>query len=193
MGKHFEKNLPEGYHEVYRLDAKNSKIGVIFNLVAFFVTLAISAAAIFIIKPYQDIASFRFLSYIIFFLSILLYVVLHEIVHGIAYKALTKEKLTFGISLTVAFCGVPNIYVYRKTALVALLSPFVVFTVVFLAGAFLLSNPWDQFLCSVLLGIHVGGCSGDLYDTGLYLFRFRSADTLMRDTGPMQVFYEKDR
>ena len=56
---------------------------------------------------------------------------------------------------------------------------------------FLLENAWDKIYAAFLLGLHIGGCTGDLYDTYLYLFKFRSPDTLMRDTGPKQTFYIK--
>ena len=85
----------------------------------------------------------------------------------------------------------PDIYVYRKAAMIALLAPFVVFTPVFLIPSFLFENAWDKFYCAVLLAMHIGGCVGDLYDTILYIFKFRSPDTLMRDTGPKQTFYTK--
>ena len=44
---------------------------------------------------------------------------------------------------------------------------------------------------ALLLAVHIGGCVGDLYDAGLYRFRFRRPDTLMQDTGPKQTFYVK--
>lgn len=86
----------------------------------------------------------------------------------------------------------PDIYVYRTPALIALLAPFVVFTIAFGVPLFFLTNEWDKVYCSALLALHVGGCCGDLYDTFLYLFKFKSSDTLMRDTGPKQTFYIKN-
>ena len=122
--------------------------------------------------------------------AMLAYIILHELVHGIAYKLLTHRKLTFGLTATVAYCGVPDIFVYRSTALIALLAPFLLFSLVAGLAICFLSAPLDRFLAAVFLGLHVGGCVGDLYDTLLYLTRFRSPDTLMKDTGPTQYFYE---
>ena len=121
----------------------------------------------------------------------LLYTALHELVHGAAYKLLTGRKLKFGVSLTAAFCGVPDIYVYRKTALISLLSPFVVFDIVFLLLTVFITDPWYKIDAALMLSIHVGGCAGDLYDTMLYLFKFKDPSTLMRDTGPKQTFFVK--
>ena len=58
---------------------------------------------------------------LVFFLMLVLYILLHELVHGAAYKLLTGRKLTFGLTLSVAYCGVPDIFVYRNAALAALL------------------------------------------------------------------------
>ena len=127
----------------------------------------------------------------IFMVVIIAYVVLHELLHGLVFKLMTKQKLTFGLTLAAAYCGVPNIYVYRKTALLSLLAPFTVFLPVFLVPMFFLQNYLDILLFAFMLGMHVGGCSGDLYDTFLFLFKYRDPSTLMHDTGPKQVIYVK--
>lgn len=123
-----------------------------------------------------------------FLLALIAYLVLHELAHGAAYRTLTHQKLRFGISPSAAFCGVPDIYVYRRTALISLLTPFVLFIPVFLIPAFLLPNAWDKIYVLFLFAMHIGGCSGDLYDTALYLFKFKDPATLMQDTGPKQTF-----
>ena len=162
------------------------------NVVAVFTIAAIVATATILIKPAESfVESYNVLRNIILILAMLLYIILHELVHGIAYKLTTRCKLTFGLTLTVAYCGVPEIYVYRKTALISLLAPFLLFLPVFGTPIFLLENAWDKIYAAFLLGLHIGGCTGDLYDTYLYLFKFRSPDTLMRDIGPKQTFYIK--
>ena len=46
-------------------------------------------------------------------------------------KIFTKQKLTYGFSLTYAYCGVPNIYVRKKEAIIACLAPLVIFSIIF--------------------------------------------------------------
>ena len=122
------------------------------------------------------------------------YIVLHELVHGIAYKIQTGEKLTFGISWSCAFCGVPNIYTYRRTAIVAVVSPFTIFTLLFIPILILLYcfSPLYYLLAAFIFGLHLGGCSGDLYVLYLLAVKFKDKKTLMRDTGPEQFFYIPD-
>lgn len=192
MRKNYELQLPEGYREAMVVDAKDVKFGIAMNLAALLLMAVIIVPAVLLLKPTNFFEYYSLTRYFILLAVLFSYIVLHELIHGLAYKLLTGQKLTFGITLTVAYCGVPNIYVYRKAALIALLAPFVVFLPVFTIPIFLFENVWDQLLSAILLAIHIGGCAGDLYDTILYLFRFRSPDTLMRDTGPKQTFYVKD-
>lgn len=187
--KNYEKELPAGYREIYTIDASDKKIGLILNLIGGAIMAVLIALSIVVIRPGSILEGLTVLRWLVTMVAFAAYLVLHELTHGAAYKLLTGQKLTFGFTLSVAYCGVPDIYVYRRASMIALLAPFCVFTVVFGAAVLLLQNPWDKLLAAVLLSMHLGGCVGDLYDTGLYLFRFRDPRTLMRDTGPKQTFY----
>ena len=127
----------------------------------------------------------------VWLISMLAYIVLHELTHGLAYKALTKEKLAFGMSWSCASCGVPDIFTYRKTTMISVLAPFVVFTVVLLPLTVWLYfvNPLAYLGSAFLLGLHLGGCSGDLFVFGLLVCKFKDKRTLVRDTGPQQYFF----
>ncbi len=193
--KNFETTLPDGYEEVFSVDAKSKKLGLLLNAAALILTVVIIVIAALVIRPGDPFEEYGLGAYMIrcaiFIISLIVYLVLHELVHGIAYRILTGHKLKFGISLTCAWCGVPDIFVYRKTALISLLAPFTVFSVLLLAAAFFADLMWDKMLIMTIFAIHFGGCSGDLYDTILYLTKFREPTTLMQDTGPKQTFYMK--
>lgn len=188
-------DLPAGYREVFHIDAKSKKVGFVFTVVS----LVITVASLLVIGLLTDLSSIAdavkegsiLIPYFVLLAGLFLYIVLHELVHGAAYKALTHQKLTFGITLTVAFCGVPDIYTSRKTALIALTAPLVVFSIVFLAlmTGFRTSNPVYFAVFSILFSIHLGGCVGDIYMTLLLATRFRNPELLMRDTGPAQTLY----
>ncbi len=198
MKKRYEAKLPAGYREALSINAKNAKFGIVMNLLSVVIMACVMGLA-FLILYLTDGLDLRAAAadaamlptMIIFFVSMLVYIVLHEIAHGIAYKALTKQKLTFGITLSCAFCGVPHIYTYRRTALIALVAPLLTFTVLLVpvCVGLLFLNSIYYLYASLLFGIHLGGCVGDIYGTCLLLFRFKSPMTLVRDTGPMQIFY----
>ena len=209
--KNFERALPAGYKQALYINAKDIKLGIVLNLIALAVLGIVMAAAIaslgfadklsleaFAIDPLKLLVA-----YFVLFVSMILYTVLHELVHGVAYKTLTGEKLTFGISWSCAYCGVPNIFVYRGAALFSVLAPLVFFgllfallTAVALAiigssdNAAVLNALYAVYLAlTVLQGLHLGGCSGDVYAAWLLCRRFKDERTLIRDTGPEQFFY----
>ena len=189
MNKNYETALPEGYIAAYEIDAKNKKVGILLNAAAMLIMAGVMAAAAALIRPVNLLENFDFIKWGIVILAMIAYIVLHELTHGAAYKLLTKQKLTFGFTATVAFCGVPQIYVYRRAALISLLAPFVTFTLIFGGAVLLLPEAWDKMYAAFLLAMHVGGCAGDLYDTLLFAFRFRDPATLMNDTGPKQTIF----
>ena len=192
--KTFEFSLPEGYREVYHIDAKDKKTGL---------KLTAAAAAIFVVLGillflFADLSEFDF-DYLLLYdgvwlAAMIVYIVLHELVHGAVYKAMTHQKLTFGLTWSAAFCGVPDIYTYRKAALSSLVAPLTVFTLILLPLTIWLRSVdtgW-YIVCSLLFAIHFSGCVGDMYVTSLFLTKFKDPRTLMRDTGPAQWMYEPE-
>ncbi len=197
MNKNFEKDLPEGYKEVYNINAKDTKTAVIFTVFSFIpLVIFVPIALILIVNNggYPNYEPFyRSITFFVTFIILIAYTILHELTHGIVYKLFTRQKLTFGLTFTCAYCGVPNVYVYRKTAICALIMPFAIFSVIFTAATIALYfvDNWLFLLSVFILGLHLGGCVGDLYDLFLYLFKFKDKTILMRDTGPEQTFYQK--
>ena len=190
MKNHFLA-LPENYREAYHIDARNKKTGMLLNGVGLLLTALLVVPPV-LLADFSALRLEKLLLYDIVFLAALVgYLVLHELTHGAAYKLLTKEKLTFGFSWSCAYCGVPQCYVSRRTALISLAAPFTVFSVLFLVlaiGAYAASV--EAFLLfSFLFAAHIGGCSGDLYMFALLCVKFRDPALLMRDTGPEQWLY----
>ena len=193
--KYYTKELPDGYQPAKTVDVGEKRFAILMNLAATLLTALVGVGGFFLKFAGDPGSAIPDLSNVWLFegwlfailVSLIVYLVLHELTHGIVYKILTGEKLTFGLKLSCAFCGVPDVYVTRKTALLALLAPFTVFSVAFLVPFFLLSGSLS-FSFLVLFSLHFGGCAGDLYDTFLLLFRLKG-NLLMRDTGPRQTFY----
>lgn len=193
MNKNYELELPEGYEAVKTIDAKTTKFTVIMNIAAIVIFVEVFALLCFLFhieNIWEEISeSILNYQYWLFLASLILYMVFHELLHGLAYKLLTHQKLTFGFTWSVVYCGVPHIYVYRKTSLIALLTPFVVLTVVLTISLFILQSEISMIYCSALLAMHLSGCVGDLYDSLLFLFKYKDPSTLMNDNGPVQVIY----
>ena len=197
--KNFERELPEGYKQALYINAKEKKLGITLNLIALAVLALVMGLAFLVLrltgKLSFEILNVRvialLLAYLVFFASMIGYIVLHELVHGIAYKALTGEKLTFGVSWSCAFCGVPQIFTYRRVAIIAVAAPFLLFSLLLIPALILLYylSPLYFLIFAFIFGLHLGGCSGDLFVLYLLLVKFKDKKTLMRDTGPEQFFY----
>ena len=198
--KNFERELPRGYKEDFHIDARDKKTAIILSLGSFAITAVVfSLLLIHFFNSGIDLSDIDpisfFLFYINFVISMVLYVVLHELTHGLVYKVMTGEKLTFGITPAAAFCGVPNIYTYRRCALFAILAPLVTFTVILVPFLAFLSyaNLLYYIGFSFIFALHLGGCIGDGYLALLLLTRYKDEDVLMRDLGPEQYIYVRKK
>lgn len=198
--KNYETSRPQDYQRVLVINAKDKRTAILFNLlglVIMAVVLFLSALPLLIsrvtAKQLFDLRSPSdiWIIYGVFLLSFVAYIILHELVHGAAYKKLTGQKLTYGISLTCAFCGVPNIYVYRKTAIIAVAAPLTVFSLILLplTVALYFVHPLYYLASALLLASHLSGCIGDIFVLFILLKDLKDPRTLVRDTGPLQAFY----
>ena len=183
----FEEKLPDNYKEVYVVDAERILYLILFNLTCFVIGMSLILIFTYITKvKFWEINTVYLF---IFSLSLVLYIVMHELVHGLFYKIFTKKKLSFGFSLTYAYCGVPNLYVYRKYALITVLAPFVVFNIIPIFLLFVIEDISIRYLVLVFISIHISGCVGDLFCAFLLLFKFKDPLVLINDTGLKQIFY----
>ncbi|MCM1260058.1 MAG: DUF3267 domain-containing protein [Prevotella sp.] len=195
--RNYELTLPEGYQEDKIIDAKHIPTAIMLNVVAFilfllvlgigFVILYITLFSKHTIK--MEVASTDIWVLLGMLVGMFLYIVSHELVHGLCYKLLTKQKLTFGLTLSCAFCGVPQVYTYKKCALITILAPFVVFHFVFILPMFWVTSPILLISLLILEALHFSGCIGDLYCASLILFKYKGKAVLVNDTGPKQTFY----
>lgn len=191
--KYYYKELPTDYKEDYIIDAKSIKFTIIANIF----NLIIAAIVIVICLAFIGFnISFNIdeilIPMLILAFSFIIYIFLHELTHGIFYKIFTREKLTFGFTLTVAYCGIPTIYVKKKAMIVIILAPFVIYSIASIIALLFITNPIYYLLVSILFGLHFGGCIGDLYGFFIMISKYHKKDLLINDTGPKQTFYIKE-
>lgn len=183
------KELSEEYIKAYEIDAKDTKVGLILNTVTIILALIVGLIT-YILKFNEFPKEKNLIITFVFCLLMFVYIILHELTHGIFYKIFTKEKLTYGFSWSCAYCGVPNVYCNKKTTVIACLAPFVIFNIIFITLIILLPANYLTFLLIVLFSIHFGGCSGDLFLSLKLLFKYKN-DVLINDTGAKQSIYIK--
>ena len=191
----YYKDLPQGFKEDYRIDAKKISVGVVLNVIAGLIAIAL-IVALYLAKYGLNVHQFYdeeplilLIAAAVFCVSMVIYLVVHELTHGAAYKLLTKQKLRFGMTMTVAYCGLKEGYVNKKISLIATLAPFVLHSIwMIIAYCLLPDNVW-ALVVIMLFSFHFGGCIGDLWVTWILLIKYRKKQVLVNDDGPCQVFY----
>lgn len=192
--KNFEYQLPENYEVIKVIDAKDKKTARTLTIATLIVTVIVVALGTMLytaitkqIFLFGKIESWKWLIFCVLYILI---VIIHELIHGLFYKIYTKEKLTFGLTLYVAYCGVPNLYVYKKPMIYTAMAPCVILSTLLLIPMFLVNNIYDFWLILLVFACHFGGCCGDIYSSYLLKFKYKNSTVLINDTGPTQTIYD---
>ena len=188
--KAFE-NLPDGYHEIYAVDLqKNKKVALLVNILAILIAALLVVPMCFVV-PISSLFSMEtgMKNYIfrfgILLVLIIVYMVLHELVHGIAMKICGTKKVKYGFTGMYAFAGSRDFY-NKKAYIYIALAPVVLWGSVLAVITPLVSAEWFWVVYMIQI-INVSGAAGDLFVTVKFLRLPR--DILIRDYGVgMKVF-----
>ena len=181
-----------GYKECTKIDlVKNKKEALLVNIygiiimvvMAVFIPLLIMG----VIIEFNLETTFP-LFFIVLLISLILYIPLHEIVHGIVLKKYTDEKLSFGWKLVYAYCGSKEAVVDRKEYYAVALAPLLVLSVVFIS--LMVLNPSLSFVWYVMEVMNVAGSVGDIY-VSRKLRKEKSRDILITDSGTDMSFWSR--
>ena len=185
------ETLPEGYEEIYSVDLqKDKKTALLVNLLALVIAALLVVPMHFFVpittlfSMEQGFGKFT-LCYVVFLLSIIVYMVLHELVHGIAMKLCGTKKVKYGFTGMYAFAGSEDYYAKKPYIFIAL-APVVLWGLVLaLINPFV---PTDWFWVVYFIQVmNLSGAAGDLFVT-VKFSRFPK-DILIKDYGVgMKVF-----
>lgn len=104
----------------------------------------------------------------IFFIIMIFWMVLHEIIHGIAYQVMgaKSENIVFGAAIEkgVFYCKCKE-YIDKKCIMFSLISPFILIGIVTYIIGFIIKSP----LLIILSIINISGASGDLMMFNFFL------------------------
>ncbi len=191
--KSFE-NLPEGYHQIFDIDLqKDKKSALIVNLLA----VAIAFVMVIVMNCFVPFFSIfdtekSLLTYAIKFLVlsvlIIIYMVLHELVHGVAMKMCGTKKVKYGFTGMYAYAGSEDYY-EKKSYIFIALAPVVLWGIVIaIVNAFV---PYEWFWIVYIIQItNLSGAAGDLLVT--FKFLRMPSDILVYDHGVgMKVYSQK--
>ena len=183
--------LPGGYREIDSIDLqKNKKLSLLVNGIALLIGVLMAVPMHFVVSitTLFDMSE-GFIPYLIRFgvlmVGIILYMVLHELVHGIAMKRCGTKKIQYGFTGLYAFAGSEDYYDKRSYVIIAL-APIVVWGVVLLVLNLLVPAQWFWVVYWIQIS-NISGAAGDLYVT--YRFSRLPADILVKDYGVGMTVY----
>lgn len=124
-------------------------------------------------------------AYIILFVLIFGWMVLHEIIHGVSYQVngAKYENITFGVALEkgIFYCKCGE-FINRRNVLISILAPFVLIGVVTLIIGYLINS----FILIVLSIVNISGAAGDLALFGFFVRRDK--DFKFKELGDSTTF-----
>ena len=185
--------LPEEYKEIYSVDLKNNKkLMLVVNLLAIAIGAALAVPMLFLV-PFSTLFDMEdgLGNYLIRFAALMvleiLYIVLHELVHGVAMKICGTKKVKYGFTGVYAFAG-SNDYYDKKAYIFIALAPVILWGVVIaLINPFV---PIEWFWVVYLLQIsNLSGAAGDFFVTVKFLRLPK--DILVKDNGTDMKVYAK--
>lgn len=187
--------LPKGYSEIFQLDLqKDKKTALFVNIFALVISAVMVVAGIFIV-PITTFFDFSngILMYLIkltvAIAAMIIYLILHELVHGIFMKGFSKTKVHYGFTGLYAYAG-SNAYFCKKAYIIIALAPIVVWGVVLLIINCFVDASW--FWCVYFIQImNISGAAGDLFVT--YKFSKMPSDILVQDSGVSMKVYSQTK
>lgn len=184
--------LPEDYGEIYSLNLqKDKKTAIIVNLLALAIA-AVMAVSMNFFVPVTSVFDMSggivryFLRFAALIVLMVLYMVLHELVHGIAMKLCGTKRVKYGFTGLYAFAGSEDYY-DKKSYIFIAMAPIVLWGTVLAAVNFFVPTEWFWIVYMIQL-INISGAAGDLF--AAVKFSRMPKNILIQDSGvSMRVFY----
>lgn len=185
--------LPDNYKEIFSVDLqKNKKTAVLVNAATLVIAGALAATMHFFVPittlfDMQNGSDAYMIKFIILLVLIAVYVILHELVHGIAMKICGTKKVKYGFTGLYAFAG-SNDYYDKKSYIMIALAPVVIWGIVLAIVNIFVPAGWFWVVYLIQI-INLSGAAGDLFVT--VKFSRLPKDILIRDYGISMVVYSK--
>ena len=188
----YELTLPEGYREIADIDLqKNKKLMLLVNGLALAIAAVMVIPALFLVPLWKTIDYSQPLLVLIkmgvLLLSLLAYIVLHELVHGVCMKGITKQKPRYGFTGMYAFAA-SDAYFGKTAYLFVALAPVVLWGAVLAIMTPLVPASWFWVVYFVQIQ-NISGAAGDIYVT-CRMIRMPK-DILVLDSGVGMKVYSK--
>ena len=186
--------LPDGYSQIYEIDLqKNKKKMLLVNGIALLISVLMVVPMCFYI-PITELFSFEkgilqyFIRFAVLLVLTVVYMVLHELVHGITMKLCGTKKVKYGFTGLYAFAGSDDYY-DKKSYITIALAPVVLWGVVIAIINCFMPREWFWVVYFLQI-MNISGAAGDMYVT--FKFSKMPKDILVRDHGVGMKVYSKN-
>ena len=183
--------LPEEYEETLKIDLqKNKKLMLLINGLAIAIAL-VMAAAWFAVYAAREIPLFdnsiviSIPQLVVALVGMVVYVILHELVHGFFFARYGQSKPRYGFTGLYAFAASDD-YFGKAQYLIIGLAPVIIWGVVLLVMQLLVPSQWSWVVYFIQI-MNISGAAGDFYVT-VKLLKMRDA-ILIRDWGTSMSIY----
>lgn len=199
-----QQNLPTGYSEILSIDLqKNKSLALTVNGIALLIAVIMLILGIvsgpgievFIKTDTNSPDSITpdipliFSNLLILGLGTILYVILHELVHGIFMYAFSGVKPHYGFNLMYAYAG-SSAYFSKLPYIIIALSPVVIWGIVLAVLNFILPKGFFYSIYFIQM-LNVSGAAGDIFVTARFLRLPK--DILINDTGVSMTVYSSNK
>ena len=197
--------LPDGNKEINKIDLrKDKKAALIVNLLSLIICIILFILGHFIVPVTTIFNAYIAFLYAVFdgfgntntlflvkiltvIVGLVVYMVLHELVHGICMKHFGAKKVKYGFTGLYAYAGC-DCYFSKTPYIITALAPIVVWGIVLLMINLLVDSSWFWVIYIIQVG-NISGAAGDLYVT--YKFSKMPKDILVHDSGIAMEVYSK--
>ena len=185
--------LPDNYREAFHIDLmKDRRLMLLVNGLAIVLAVVfgvVGHAAVSIATMFDMGAGLGmyFLRFGVMLGGSVVYIVLHEAVHGVVMYRCSRVKPWFGFTGMYAYAG-SDVYFDKKNYLVIALAPVVLWGVVLAVVCALVPESWFWPLYFIQL-MNISGAAGDIYVT--WRFAKLPKDILVQDTGVAMAVFQR--
>ena len=186
--------LPDNYVEIFSVDLQNNKkIALLVNVLAMVIAGIMVAAMSFYVPVSGMFNTDVDIGYLLlkasaFIVLIILYLCLHELVHGAAMKMCGTKKIKYGFTGMYAFAGSDDYY-YKKPYIFIALAPVVLWGIVLAVINCFVPSDWFWIIYFIQI-INISGAAGDFYVTVRFIYM--PDDILIRDYGTSMFVYSQN-
>ena len=198
----YEETLPAGYTLYRELDLMNDrKLKLLANGLALLIMLILAGVylilqvaltgSIFFELPVWSNSFWGIMGPCLLFIaalmgSIVLYMVLHELVHGVFIKRYCGKNAKYGFNGLYAFAGRSDVLFYKGPYIVIALAPVILFGILFFFLLLFVSGIYFTGIY-ILQIMNLSGAAGDLYVC--WVLRKVGPDALINDSGTSMRIY----